>query len=541
MGPHGSFTRKIIYLVAIALLLMPLFWLSQPATSAVKGAKGSPGGKLAQLRDEHHLSQAQLGQIDPTSVTIKLATLGLRGVAANILWEKANDYKMKKDWTNLAATLNQITKVQPNFISVWSNQGWNLAYNVSASFDDYRERYRWVIKGIDFLKEGAKYNEREPRLLWDLGWTISQKIGRSDEAKQFRRLFKEDDDFHRSRPLALRDNWLVGKEKFAEAERMVDTLGVSMMGKSPLIFRSDAPMCQMSYAEAIEKDGTFGQDAKVIEKDGSSGQNAKQAWANATDEWRRYGAKDIPTSFRTPDDKPVIVRLNEEEMELETAKKLVAQLDAMQPGLREKIIAEKRAALSEKQREALDTPPAKRAGKQFDLAAQAEEAVKVTHDEVAKKIAKPKRAEALKLAKDAAEHEQTAVYIRRYREVVNFVYWRLRALVEQSEDAIEARRLIYQGDRAYSDVDIQAALDSYQQGLQAWRKVFDAHPDLIADQTIGEDLMDVIKRYRRVLGEDSKTLPEKFILQDIIDQHEQREGKPPESKQEKGESAKPEK
>ena len=528
MGPHGSFTRKIIYLVAIALLLMPLFWLSQPATSAVKGAKGSPGGKLAQLRDEHHLSQAQLGQIDPTSVTIKLATLGLRGVAANILWEKANDYKMKKDWTNLAATLNQITKVQPNFISVWSNQGWNLAYNVSASFDDYRERYRWVIKGIDFLKEGAKYNEREPRLLWDLGWTISQKIGRSDETRQFRRLFKEDDDFHGSRPLALRDNWLVGKEKFEEGEDMVDTLGVSMMGKSPLIFRSNAPMCQMSYAEAIEKDGTFGEVAK-------------RAWANATDEWRRYGAKDIPTSFRTPDDKLVIIRLNEEEMELETAKKLLARLDAMQPGLREKVVAEKRAALSEKQREALDTPPAKRAGKQFELAAQAEEAVKVTHDEVAKKIAKPKRAEALKLAKDAADHEQTAVYISRYREIVNFVYWRLRALVEQSEDAIEARRLIYRGDRAYLDADIEAALDCYQKGFQAWRKVLDAHPELIPDQTTGEDLMDAIKRYRRILSQLDEPFPEKFILQDIIDQHEQREGKPPESKQEKGEGAKSEK
>jgi len=529
MGPHGSFTRKIIYVAAIGLLLLPLFWLSQPATSAVKGAKGSPGGKLARLRDEHHLSQAQLGQIDPASVTIKLATLGLRGVAANILWEKVTDYKMKKDWANLAATLNQITKVQPNFISVWSNQGWNLAYNVSASFDDYRERYRWVIKGIDFLKEGAKYNEREPRLLWDLGWTISQKIGRSDEVKQFRKLFKEDDDFHGSRPLALRDNWLVGKEKFEQGEDMVDTLGVSMMGKSPLIFRSNAPMCQMSYAEAIEKDGAFGEVAR-------------RAWANATDEWRRYGAKDLPSSFRTPDDKPVIIRLNEEEMELETAKKLVAQLDAMQPGLREKIIAEKRAALSDKQREALDTPPAKRAGKQFELAGQAAETVKVTHDEVAKKITnKAKRAEALKLAKDAADREQTAIYIRRYREIVNFVYWRLRALVEQSEDAVEARKLIYQGDRAYLDADIEAALDCYQKGFQAWRKVLDAHPELITDQTIGDDLMDAIKRYRRVLGEDSKTLPEKFILQDIIDQHEQREGKPPEIKQEKGEGAKPEK
>ena len=55
-------------------------------------------------------------------------------MAANILWEKANDYQMKKDWANRAATLNQITKVQPNFINVWLNQAWNVSYNISVQF-----------------------------------------------------------------------------------------------------------------------------------------------------------------------------------------------------------------------------------------------------------------------------------------------------------------------------------------------------------------------------------------------------------------------
>jgi len=33
------------------------------------------------------------------------------------------------------------------------------------------------------------------------------------------------------------------------------------MGQSPLIYRSSAPMCQMNYAEALEKDGVFGERA----------------------------------------------------------------------------------------------------------------------------------------------------------------------------------------------------------------------------------------------------------------------------------------
>ena len=72
----------------------------------------------------------------------------------------------------------------------------NMSYNTSVEFDDYRERYRWVIKGIDYLIKGIEYNQTEPRLQWETGWTISQKIGRSDEHKYYRRLFKADDEFH---------------------------------------------------------------------------------------------------------------------------------------------------------------------------------------------------------------------------------------------------------------------------------------------------------------------------------------------------------
>ena len=41
MNPHRAFVRKIGYLVAIGVLLVPLFWLGHPATSAPKKAKGA--------------------------------------------------------------------------------------------------------------------------------------------------------------------------------------------------------------------------------------------------------------------------------------------------------------------------------------------------------------------------------------------------------------------------------------------------------------------------------------------------------------------
>ncbi len=504
MNPRSSFQRKIIYLVAIAVLLGLLSVLGRPATRDTETAKGSPGGKLARLRAQNGLSQAQLGQIDPTSETIKLATLGMRGVAANILWEKANRYKMKKDWTNLSATLEQITRVQPNFISVWRFQAWNLAYNVSAEFDDFHQRYRWVIKGINFLKRGIKYNQREPRLFWDVGWFIAQKIGRADESKQFRKLFKQDDDFHGPRELANRDNWLVGKQWFQEAVQQVDEKGASMKGMSPLIFRSDVPMCQMNYAEALEKDGIFGE-------------RAQRAWKDAAREWDQYGSINIPTSYG------ISIRLNDREMYEEKARKLVEKLDAIEPGLRERIHQEKRAELTDQLRQAVDTTPGERTTEQHELAAKAKELLEVTHEEVAARIKRPRRKQALKLAKEAVEAERVANIIRRYRQIVNFESWRLRAQVEQTQETLAARKLIYQGDHAFADGDLPNALRYYDEGLNAWRKVLDKFPELVPDETFGSDLVDIVNRYRKILELRDEPFPEDFILQDIVDLHEDKQ------------------
>ena len=70
---NDPFTRKISYAIAIVVLLLPLFWLGQPPTFDEKGNTVQGGGKLAVLRMENHLSQAQLGEIDPTSESMRLA------------------------------------------------------------------------------------------------------------------------------------------------------------------------------------------------------------------------------------------------------------------------------------------------------------------------------------------------------------------------------------------------------------------------------------------------------------------------------------
>jgi hypothetical protein len=508
MNPSWLFTPKRLYVAVMVALLVPLYLLSQPSTPKNKRGESSPGGLLAQMRDRSGLSLERLGEIDPASETMRFATLGMRSVASLILWEKANDYYKKKDWPNFSATIDQCIKLQPHFVSIWHFQGWVYSYNCSVQFDDYRDRYAWVIRGINFLRKGIKYNEHEPLLQVDIGTFISQKIGTADEAKEYRKLFKADDDFNGSLPLSQRDNWLVGKQWFREAERMVDA--GDKTPESPLMLRRRAPACQINYAEALEKDGTFDEVAK-------------RQWQQAAAEWRQFGSFDLPASNN------VTIHLNDQEDYELAARTKIKQLDDMQPGLREKLVEEKRAKLSDEQRKALDAVSAERTSKQEEaqrtpkqdeLAAAALVAIGVTHDEVARAISGANRKKALDLAEQIAADEEMATTILRNREIINFAYWRLRADVEQTDEAIAARKWIFKAEEALALGELPDSLQYYKLGFESWRKVLDQFPVMKENVITGKDLMDIIKRYRQLLDQLDEPFPDNFILQDIVKKFE---------------------
>jgi len=498
MSERRSFYRKVAYGLAIAVLLFPLALLSSPASV------NDEGGKLARLRNDpqHPLSQASLGEIDPASETMKLATLGLRGVAVNLLWEKANYYKMTEDWTNLTATLEQLAKLQPNFITFWKFQAWNLTYNVSVEFDDYHDRYAYVRRGIEFLKEGEKYNRDNPHLLWDLGWFVGQKIGRADEHVQYRRLFVKDDDFHGEEvPLDQRDNWLVGKKYYLQGIDAVDNKGKSMGRKSPRIFYSSPAMSQMNYSEAVEEEGFF--------------DKARRGWIEAQKEWEDFGRLGIEHSTG------VVLHLGEEAELQEKVDNLEVELDSLAPGLRDKLVAEKRAKLTPEEQTALDTPARERTAAQTELAYKARNATEVTDREVAERIAKehPDQAkQALRLAGELERESLRLRYTINYKADSNYDYWHTRAELEQTPNALAAREAMFRALRTFREGDPFGAKKLYEEGFAKWRKVFDQFPQAItSESSTGDDLIDYIVKYRNVLDQLDETLTEDFPLWDVIE------------------------
>ena len=484
----------LLSLVAIAGLLIPLSALSQPADSS------SPGGKLARLRTAYGLAQANLGAVDPTSETMRLATLGLKNVAVTLLWDRVNHYKKVEDWTNLSAALEQMTKLQPNFYSVWDFQAHNLSYNISVEFDDYHDRYAWVMKGIEFLRQGITLNQRDPRLLGRMGWFIGHKIGKSDEKQQFRRLFKADDDFHDrddpDRTLPERDNWLVSRQKYLAAQRLADS--GAPLKTTALIFHSEPMMAAINYARAMEQDGTFGAAAR-------------EAWKLAGDEMLKFAMREIPTSWDVP------IRLGLREDELARAERIAAELEALLPGRFAALGQRLRDGLSAAQREALAVAPLDRSDKQQQLAAEAEAAVNVTWPMVAREAPADVLPKAKELARQYVEARETAEIIDRYRDIVNFDFWRAACEAEVTQPALLAREKIWEADREFENARLQPAKQAFEEAFAAWRQVLDASPVLREDDLSAQDMRDVVERYRKLLEQLDEPFPQPFVLQDVLD------------------------
>ncbi len=209
--------KKIIYGLIIVLFF---------------GAMFPYGAWLAEEKKRRDLGEAAIGQIDTGSFMMKLFLLGgFRGIVANYLWLCAEENKRDHDWDRLKSNVDLITKLQPHFLSIWTFQGWNLAYNVAVEWDAPEDKYDWIKQGIKFVQRGVEHNRRSPDLIWDTAWFYYHKLGFSDESIILRRLFRddEDEDFKRYRDpetdysVVKHDNFQLGYGWFSRAIALADS------------------------------------------------------------------------------------------------------------------------------------------------------------------------------------------------------------------------------------------------------------------------------------------------------------------------------
>lgn len=447
------------------------------------------------------------GDEKPTSQT--------RAQQLAVLAASLRDFRAKKDWENVAATHEEILSLEPNNAKLRRFVAWDLSYNISAEIEDVGKRYEWIRRGILVLIDGIDNSAKDARLCWDAGWFIAQKLGRSDERRQFRRLFAADEKFHQrigrhvavaraSGPDGKPDNWLVGRLFFLRAIELGQREGASIRDVSPLMYYSDPAMCRIQFASALVEEG-------------HSGQTAVRAWQEGEREWKQTGDREIATAYGFS------IRLNDRNKHRADAAKLWKEFDRLQPGLRDRLRDEATKALPEPQRRALQTPPEKRTDNQWDLAAKAEVGLRLSPEILSARVQGAGRAEALRIGRQALDADRRAAAVGQYGEIVNYDYWLRRCRIERSDVVLQARQLAF---RAAAQLD-KGRLDStdsanpgarqlYEQAFGKWAEALGHFENLIDDEYVCQDVMAVIGQYRRaILG--GKPLPGDFPLRKVVD------------------------
>jgi len=165
--------KKIILLLLAAALLF---------------CSGQFQNSLNRDRDTLGLTQAAVLQNAPPLLAFTTVALGgFRGLISNFLWIRANDLQQDDKFFEAAQLADWITDLEPHFAQVWAFQAWNMAWNISVKFKDAPDRWRWVDRGIELLRDnGLRYNPNNTLLYQQLGWIFQSKMGQNlDDANMF--------------------------------------------------------------------------------------------------------------------------------------------------------------------------------------------------------------------------------------------------------------------------------------------------------------------------------------------------------------------
>jgi hypothetical protein len=111
---------------------------------------------------------------------------GFRGLIANALWIRATELQENGKYFEMVQLSDWITKLEPKLTAVWVHLAWNMAYNISVKFNDPNDRWLWVKRGTELLRDEAlHYNPTEPRIYRELAWFYQHKMGHYlDDAHQ---------------------------------------------------------------------------------------------------------------------------------------------------------------------------------------------------------------------------------------------------------------------------------------------------------------------------------------------------------------------
>jgi hypothetical protein len=130
---------------------------------------------------------AELKGAPPVLMLTTVALGGFRGLISNALWMRASELQEQDKYFEMVQLADWITKLEPHYPQVWLMQSWNMAFNISVKFNDPADRWRWLERGIELLRDqGLVYNPYDHLLYRELAWFFQFKLGGSmDDAQMY--------------------------------------------------------------------------------------------------------------------------------------------------------------------------------------------------------------------------------------------------------------------------------------------------------------------------------------------------------------------
>jgi hypothetical protein len=382
-----------------------------------------------------------------------------------------------------------------------------LSYNVSTQFDNYKHRYDWVKKGMNYLVRGSKINKNRTEMPFELGWFFGNKFGVADEKIQYRDLYRNDTNFHEEiakkteldvttaegrGPDGKPDNWLTGRLWYERAYAMVDQ--GARPAKSTMMFYREGPQWLMKYSEAIQKDG-FLDDA------------ARFAWRSAGGDWRKFGERSIVTTWGDT------IYLTEVELANEEYRKATEAFIEFCGDTYQKMAEVREQSLTDEERAAVNLPLEERSMDQMIAAEQAMQKITLKPEDVARELPSDKRVDGVQMAKNLNALNDKIKHIEIYRNQVNYAYWEQRCVAEQEEAALTARTNMFEADQLVDNGLLDEALEKYEVAFENWAVLFNEHPAMMIDDA-ADEVANSVERYRRLL--DVPLLPEDFVLRKFL-------------------------
>lgn len=145
-------------------------------------------GRMNAIRYNDKLTDVDpLENAPPMVAFTSVALGGFRGLAADLLWLRSNAMQEEGKYFEMVQLAEWIIKLQPRNTSSHAFLAWNMAYNISVTFTSFEDRWRWVKRGIELIRdEGLDLNPGDPELFRQLAWIYQHKMGQDlDDANRY--------------------------------------------------------------------------------------------------------------------------------------------------------------------------------------------------------------------------------------------------------------------------------------------------------------------------------------------------------------------